>query len=581
MQPLPTPEFLALQRAVAGRYSLERELGRGGMGIVFLARDVALERPVAIKLLPPTLAEVAGFRDRFLREARTAAQLVHPNIVPIHAVEEGSGLTWFVMEYIPGESLGARLRRAGPLDPDAAVQLLREVAWALGHAHGRGVIHRDIKPDNILLEAGSGRALVTDFGIAHADGAEVSGHAGTPHFVAPEVLQGGAPTVASDLYALGVTAWLALTGRRPFEGSEGVALVAQMTRAEAPPLAAPGIPPRLAAAVDRCVQRDPGARWPEAEALAAELRAVEGTRATLPAPLRRFVADGRALAEQVAFGVTGALAAETGLVVLFGWNDWAGVVFHTLAALLGGFALIRFGEIVAGARELRAQGWGHLAAVAADRAEHLDEPVRLPWHAAPMRDARLILAGGLLKTALAGAIVKWYEGYTIVNLVAAAAMVILPALTVVRLWRFRPPGKPSLWSRFLAGRLGRWVFDWAGIGATRRADAPVPGEPTALALGQALHELFAALPAERQRQLAEVPELAERLQARALAAGPERAQAVVALETLRLDLLRLTAGTITEPELTADLEAVQRLGAEVDRAVEAAAEVANVVRGAV
>src|SRR5688572_24248669 len=231
-----SPEFVALQRGVAGRYSLDRELGRGGMGIVYLAREVALERPVAIKLLPPSLAAVPGFRERFLREARTAAKLAHPHIVPIHAVEETAGLVFFVMEYIPGETLGERVRRGGPLTVDEGTRIIREVGWALGHAHGRGVIHRDIKPDNILLEAGTGRAIVTDLGIAHAEGSAVSGAAGTPHYVAPELLDGGTPSAASDLYALGVTAWVALTGRRPYERMEGAALMAELAHAPAPPI---------------------------------------------------------------------------------------------------------------------------------------------------------------------------------------------------------------------------------------------------------------------------------------------------------------------------------------------------------
>ena len=145
------PLFLALQEAVAGRYSLERELGRGGMGVVYLARDVSLDRLVAIKLLPPELAARATLRERFLREARLAARLSHPNIVPIHSVEEHDGLVWFVMAFVPGESLGARLRARGSLPPSEAGRLLRDVAWALGHAHAHGVVHRDVKPDNILL----------------------------------------------------------------------------------------------------------------------------------------------------------------------------------------------------------------------------------------------------------------------------------------------------------------------------------------------------------------------------------------------------------------------------------------------
>ncbi|HEU4586834.1 MAG TPA: serine/threonine-protein kinase, partial [Gemmatimonadaceae bacterium] len=159
-------EFVAFQRALAGEYSLERELGRGGMGIVYLARDVQLDRQVAIKVLPASLASRTDLKERFMREARTAAGLSHPNIVPIHRVGEAGEFVFFVMAYIDGESLGQRLREHGPLTSTAAAKLLREVAWALAYAHGRGVVHRDVKPDNILIERETGRALVTDFGIA-------------------------------------------------------------------------------------------------------------------------------------------------------------------------------------------------------------------------------------------------------------------------------------------------------------------------------------------------------------------------------------------------------------------------------
>jgi serine/threonine-protein kinase len=163
----PDSDFVLRQQALRGEYSLERELGRGGMGIVYLAREVALDRPVALKVLPPALAARDDIRERFLREARTAAQLSHPNVVPIFRAEERGGFAFFTMAFVDGETLGQRVRRLGPLSPPAAAKMLREVAWALGYAHSRGIVHRDIKPDNILLDRDSGRALVTDFGIAH------------------------------------------------------------------------------------------------------------------------------------------------------------------------------------------------------------------------------------------------------------------------------------------------------------------------------------------------------------------------------------------------------------------------------
>jgi len=170
MSAIPTPpdaEFIEFQRAIAGRYSLERELGRGGMGVVYLARELRLARPVAIKVLPRALAESRPeLRERFVREAQMAAQLSHPNIVPIHHVDEADDSVFFVMAYIDGETLGDRLRTRGALASTEAARILREVAWALAYAHLRGIVHRDVKADNILLERGSGRALVSDFGIA-------------------------------------------------------------------------------------------------------------------------------------------------------------------------------------------------------------------------------------------------------------------------------------------------------------------------------------------------------------------------------------------------------------------------------
>ncbi len=200
-----------------------------------------------------------------------AAGLSHPHIVPIHRVGEADGFVFFVMSYVDGETLGERLRTRGPLPPADATRVLREVAWALAYAHGRGIVHRDVKPDNILLEAGTGRALVTDFGIAHGgrDPGVVTDPGkimGTAHFMSPEQAAGEAVDGRSDIYSLGVVGYLAVSGRLPFESTNLPALlVSQAT--EPPPsamLAAPGLPPALGAAIDRCLARDPARairRW--------------------------------------------------------------------------------------------------------------------------------------------------------------------------------------------------------------------------------------------------------------------------------------------------------------------------------
>src|SRR6476469_7623240 len=187
------PLFLSFQLALAGRYSIDREIGRGGMGVVYLAREVHLDRPVAIKLLPPDRAVDPDLRERFLREARLAAKLSHPNIIPIHAVDETGDFVYFVMAYVDGETLAHRVRTRGPLPSSEGSRVLREVAWALAYAHSLGVVHRDVKPDNILLESSTGRVLVADFGIAAAAGdAAADGIAGTPEFMSPEQALGGA-----------------------------------------------------------------------------------------------------------------------------------------------------------------------------------------------------------------------------------------------------------------------------------------------------------------------------------------------------------------------------------------------------
>ena len=289
------PELLALQEAVRGRFSIERELGRGGMGVVVLSRDLALDRPVAIKVLPITLARQPALRERFLREARTAAGLSHPNVVPIHAVEEHDDVVFFVMGFVDGETLARRVARVGPLSPADATRLVQEVAWALAYAHGRGIVHRDIKPDNILVERATGRALVTDFGIARVADATraltVDGHVmGTAQFMSPEQAAGEKVDGRSDLYSLGVVGFHALTAAFPFEADSVTALLAMQVTRQAPPVASrrPGLPPRLAAAIDRCLAKRPEDRFPSAEALADALAEVETHVVPVPPQVRNF-----------------------------------------------------------------------------------------------------------------------------------------------------------------------------------------------------------------------------------------------------------------------------------------------------
>jgi hypothetical protein len=279
----PDPVLDALSAALAGQYTFERELGRGGMGVVYLARDLQLDRHVAIKALPPALAD-DDMLARFVREARTAALLAHPNVVPVHRADRAAGIAYFVMGYVEGESLGDRMRARGALPVGDVVRWLREVAWALAYSHARGVVHRDVKPENILLERATGRAMVTDFGIARrteADALTKSGIVlGTAYYMSPEQVGGDQLDGRSDLYSLGVVGFHALAGRLPFASNAiGALMVAHATK-PAPPLAsvAPDVPAAIAAVIDRCLAKAPDDRWATGEALAEALgRALETT----------------------------------------------------------------------------------------------------------------------------------------------------------------------------------------------------------------------------------------------------------------------------------------------------------------
>jgi len=616
VEPVPTaPEFLALQEAVAGRYAIERELGRGGMGIVFLARDLSLDRLVALKLLPPSLAALPERRARFLREARTAARLSHPHIVPIHAVEESGGLVFFVMGFVSGETLGERIRRLGRLTAAEVTQVMREVAWALAYAHRQGVVHRDVKPENILLERDGGRAMVTDFGIAQVSGDAADTPAGqvvgTARAVSPEQAAGEAVDGRSDLYSLGVTAYLAATGQWPFDGESAAEVLAKHLTQSAPPVLGlrPDIPASLAAAIERCLEKSPDDRFASGEELASALGSALPALVTTPAPVARAARElhdigtdlggyGSVMLLVVAFNLITRFYHPYGEVDVFlGLVNWG--IGLAMVALTGVRKVTAFHAI----RDAIRRGYGfediRAALLAPDEEQ---EPVS--------RSGKVAAVAGWAASFL-GAGVAWYWINTagnhwqgLVQIVADLAVTLLP-LGVGR-WAAEKLSAPTadgpgFWNRLWAGRLGRWMVRLAG-GKQARA-LPAANEPTELALGRAADALFAALPAAEQRRLIEVPALIRQLEGdvqafrrhdvalmRALSeaagrpdavrdleaarkhAGAKLALALAALEDLRIDLLRISAGQAAGPGLTAHLEAARRIGREVDARMEVEGE---------
>jgi serine/threonine-protein kinase len=270
-----------LKAALAGRYDVQRELGRGGMAVVYLAEDLRHHRQVAIKVLLPELAATIG-PDRFLREIDIAAALTHPHILPVHDSGEADGFLYYVMPYIEGQSLKARLAAEGELPIEDAVRIVTEVVDALAHAHEHGVVHRDIKPDNVML---SGRhALVMDFGVAKAvsEASEpgeltTAGVAiGTPTYMSPEqAVAASHIDHRADIYSVGVLAYELLAGRTPFVGASQRVLAAHVTEKPEPVTAyREAVSPALAHLVMRCLEKKPADRWQGAQELLPQLEAV-------------------------------------------------------------------------------------------------------------------------------------------------------------------------------------------------------------------------------------------------------------------------------------------------------------------
>ncbi|MEO7502482.1 MAG: serine/threonine-protein kinase [Gemmatimonadaceae bacterium] len=624
----PSGEFLELQAALAGEYSLQREIGRGGMGIVYLARDVQLDRDVAIKVLPTHLARLTTARERFVQEARTAAGLSHPNIVPIHRVGEADGFVFFVMSYVEGETLGERLRTHGPLPPADAARVLREVAWALAYAHGRGIVHRDIKPDNILLEAGTGRAMVTDFGIAHggaqATTIDIGKIMGTAHFMSPE--QGAQKSLdgRSDIYSLGVVGYLALSGRLPFEEESVQALIVRQS-IDTPPSVisvAPGTPSALAAAIDRCLDPDPAGRFADGEALAAALAPSPDARSVLPPALRAWLAAQNPLALPY-LGWSTVFSVLT-LGNIYAWSianpgssvgDVAGLV--TIASLpifpIIGFHLnqarkqFRAGYTLSDLRlALEIAQKEQVASAAVERGGEKSVALRALQLGTIASAGWLAVTAGLL---MSGMIhenrtpIMWIFGPILSTMLLGA---VSNALDV----QFIPTRIRNWWQKGIRERLwtspvGEWLARRLRAPEQSRAVGGGVFRPTEAALGIAAAELFAALPEAYRVELFEIPAIVAALEARAAearaevdvvaalarpgsddsavletrrnAASANLAASVGALERIRLDLLRLHGGAGDLSPLTTLIEEAHLRGDDVRRLAEAEQEVEDAI----
>jgi serine/threonine-protein kinase len=282
-----------------GKYTLEAKLGEGGMAAVFQSRHPQFDRPVAIKILPPTVDQDPNFRARFEREGRTIAGLNHPNIIRIYDIDESDGLFYMVMDLLPAGTLESRIR-AGGLDRTWGVDVIAKVAEALEYAHVRGVIHRDIKPSNILLDADD-QPVLADFGIARLALSESDANLtaagtvmGTPAYMAPEQLTGGQPDARSDIYSLGVVLYQLLTGRAPFTGDTMAVVTAHLTKPPPPPRdLVQDLPPALDAVVLQALAKQPEHRFKSAGVFAQALRSAA---ADLEPGLVRVVSAARMVA---------------------------------------------------------------------------------------------------------------------------------------------------------------------------------------------------------------------------------------------------------------------------------------------
>ena len=617
--------FIAFQQAIAGRYSLERELGRGGMGVVYLAREVRLDRRVAIKLLPPDLAAQSTLRDRFMREARTAARLSHPYIVPLHQVDEIDGFVFYVMAYIDGETLAQRVAQRGPIAPHEATRVLREVSWALAYAHAQGVVHRDVKPANILLERGTGRAMVTDFGIARivqtAGETAVGEVVGTPEYMSPEQAAAEPVDGRSDLYSLGIVGFFMLTGQLPFTAPTSHAMLMAHLTKPAPPVAtvARGLPRPLAQAVDRCLEKEPSKRFESGEALADALAPELEKHTEVPVPVRVFL-DRRRMAPLV-IPIAMGIPMVGGIIAAIAQHGASLTRVGGLSALV----VLALGTPIAVSlhrlRRLAKLGYGPDDLVAALRFSHRRAREEFLFEFGPTPTLRERVTRILGFVGFAGAAVG------VLGVIGNSHSSVIAPLTIFGLylgafatsfstrWRRLRRNTDSLWTRIWNSRFGHALGNAAALNLGDRAVAA--DRPTELAIAMSASALYDALPREVRTSLGDVNDVVNGLEARArgirtrmeqlanaiaeaqqtrAATAGEKQEALVAdlrrayaeseerlsevvtsLETLRLDLLRLSAGAGTTEGVTRDLDAARALSDEASRVLAGRREVEDAI----
>lgn len=483
----------ALERLLAGRYIVERELGRGGMGAVYLARDARLDRPVAIKVLPSEYAAVPTLRERFLRESHLAAGFSHPNIVPVYAVEESADVLAYVMAFIEGETLTERVHRAGPLPVRETLRVVQDVAYALAFAHGRGVVHRDIKPDNVMIERATGRALVMDFGVARPiaaprssdDGLTRIGEiVGTPEYMSPEQATGDDVDGRSDLYSLGLVAHFALTATVAMSGdSTGRILARQLT--EMPPsvrAARSDVPSAFGDAIDRCLAKDPAERFSDAASLIATLDAAQLGEPEIPVAIRLFAQSLGTLSLVVVFG------AVFGYVLFRSELSGGSAILDAMLplTLLAGVFAARGLEVLSEAKQLGLQGFSAeavhrgLQMVAAERAvrrRELGADARLRAHrrrtirvGAALVAAAPLMAFGAQRFRQQIGPHRYQTSLTGIVLIFAATVALpVGAIMLIRS-PFRMPLGERLFRTVWLGPVGRW--------AIRRASRGMPAMTT-------------------------------------------------------------------------------------------------------